>query len=267
MSLQQTVLIELRDLLLKGEFLPGQRLGEVQLADKLGASRTPIRAALATLAQEGLIEVSGSGGYLARQFSLKEVVDAIAVRGHLEGMAARLVAENGMSQQLNHQLQQCLADGDGALATGLATYDDHAAYVAMNDRFHALVLGACGNKALQRALATNDKLPFAAPSTLLPMQCLADEGLRWMHFAHQQHHMLVQAIKRGEGARAQALATEHTEVARENMYMAVASREQATSLVPGMRLLTEPGEAFNSVRAEVSKPFDTSGRTVQTSSG
>ena len=64
-----------------------------------------------------------------------------------------------------------------------------------------------------------------------------------MRYAHHQHHILVQAIKRGEGARARALAAEHTEAARQNMYMAVASREQAASLVPGIRLVTEPGPA------------------------
>jgi GntR family transcriptional regulator of vanillate catabolism len=56
MSLQDTVLIQLRDLILRGTFEPGQRLAEQQLAERLGASRTPIRAALVTLEQEGLIE-------------------------------------------------------------------------------------------------------------------------------------------------------------------------------------------------------------------
>jgi DNA-binding transcriptional MocR family regulator len=47
MNLQETVLIQLRDLILRGEFEPGQRLAEQQLAERLGASRTPVRAALA----------------------------------------------------------------------------------------------------------------------------------------------------------------------------------------------------------------------------
>ena len=52
MSLQETVLMQLRDLILRGEFEPGQRLAEQQLAERLGASRTPVRAALGTLEQE-----------------------------------------------------------------------------------------------------------------------------------------------------------------------------------------------------------------------
>jgi GntR family transcriptional regulator of vanillate catabolism len=153
MSLQETVLIQLRDLILRGEFEPGQRLAEQQLAERLGASRTPVRAALAALEGEGLVEANDTGKYLVRQYTAQEVTDAIAVRGHLEGMAARLVAEHGVSRQLQGDLQACLDAGDEALLTNPLTYESYAAYAAMNDRFHALILDACGNRALQRAVA------------------------------------------------------------------------------------------------------------------
>jgi GntR family transcriptional regulator of vanillate catabolism len=52
-----------------------------------------------------------------RQYTAQEVTDAIAVRGHLEGMAARLVAEHGVSRQLQGDLQACLDAGDEALLT------------------------------------------------------------------------------------------------------------------------------------------------------
>jgi GntR family transcriptional regulator of vanillate catabolism len=61
MSLQETVLIQLRDLILRGEFEPGQRLAEQQLAERLGRSRTPVRAALAALEGEGLVEANDTG--------------------------------------------------------------------------------------------------------------------------------------------------------------------------------------------------------------
>jgi GntR family transcriptional regulator, vanillate catabolism transcriptional regulator len=67
----------------------------------------------------------------------------------------------------------------------------------MNDRFHALLLEACGNRALQRALAQNDRLPFAPASAMLPMQGTLDKDLDWMRYAHRQHHMLVNALRRG----------------------------------------------------------------------
>src|SRR3990167_9139873 len=103
----------------------------------------------------------------------------------------------------------------------------------MNDRFHALILEACGNLALQRAVALNDKLPFAPASAMLPMQGTVALDLDWMQYAHRQHHMLFDAMKRGEGSRAQALAVEHTEVAQMNMRLALERRSETEHLMPG----------------------------------
>ena len=237
MNLQETVLIQLRDLILRGEFEPGQRLAEQQLAERLGASRTPVRAALVTLEQEGLVEANDTGKFLVRQFTPREVADAIAVRGQLEGMAARLVAEHGVSRQLQGDLQACLNDGDLALAANPLNFESYAAYAVVNDRFHALVLEACGNRALQRAVALNDKLPFAPASAMLPMQGSVALDRDWMLYAHRQHHMLFAALQAGEGARAQALAIEHTEVAQMNLRMALERRAETERVLPAIRLV------------------------------
>ena len=108
MGLQETVLMQLRDRILCGKFEPGQHMAEQQLAEQLGASRTPVRAALIALEQEGLVEANEAGKFMVRRFTPGEVADAIAVRGHLEGMAARLVAD---MQHLRHE--------DGSYWTGL----------------------------------------------------------------------------------------------------------------------------------------------------
>ena len=237
MSLQETVLMQLRDLILRGEFEPGQRLAEQQLAERLGASRTPVRAALAALEQECLVQLNETGGYLVRQFTPREVADAIAVRGHLEGMAARLVAEHGVARRLQLDLHDCLAEGDGLLAVSPLSIDSYAAYAVMNDRFHALILEASGNSALQRAVALNDRLPFAPASAMLPMQGNVVLDRDWMLYAHRQHHMLFDALKRGEGARAQALAVEHTEVAQANMRLALERRQETAQVFPAIRLV------------------------------
>ncbi|WP_041675257.1 GntR family transcriptional regulator [Ramlibacter tataouinensis] len=237
MSLQETVLMQLRDRILSGEFEPGQRLAEQQLAEQLGASRTPVRAALGTLEQEGLVEANEAGKYLVRRFTPREVADAIAVRGHLEGMAARLVAEHGLPRQLQLDLQACLEEGDAVLAAKKPDYDSYAGYAAMNDRFHGLILQACGNRALQRAVALNNSLPFAPPSAMLPMQSALPQDWDWMRYAHRQHHMLFDALQRGEGARAQALAMEHTEVAQMNMRLALERRAETERVLPAMRLV------------------------------
>jgi GntR family transcriptional regulator of vanillate catabolism len=237
MSLQETVLLQLRECILRAEFEPGQRLAEQQIAERLGSSRTPVRAALVTLEQEGLVEANDTGGFVVRQFTAREVADAIAVRGHLEGMAARLVAEHGLTRQLALDLQSCVDEGDRALASNPLSMRDYAAYAGMNDRFHTLILEASGNRALQRAVALNNRLPFAPASAMLPMQGSVVVDRDWMLYAQRQHHMLLDAMRRGEGARAQALATEHVEVAQVNMRLALERRSEAEQFIPAMRLV------------------------------
>ena len=237
MNRQDTVLMQLRDLILKGEFAPGHKLAEQQLAERMGASRTPVRGALMALEQEGLIEANDVGKYAVRQFTAQEIIDAIQVRGHLEGMAARIVAEHGVTRQLDTELQACLNMGDQLLVKKTLSLQDYAAYAQMNDRLHDAILQACGNRALQRALALNDKLPFAQASAMLPMQGAAGLDRDWMLYAHKQHHMLVAALRRGESARAQHLATEHIEVALDNLRNALDKREQMSEVAPAIRLV------------------------------
>ncbi|VCU72556.1 putative HTH-type transcriptional regulator YdfH [Pigmentiphaga humi] len=238
MESQQTrVLVQLRDLILKGAFTPGERLAEIPLAEKLGVSRTPVRLALAALEQEGLIEPSPTNGYMMRRFTPREIRDAIAVRGHLEGMAARLVAEHGVPRQLSLDLRACLRDGDRAVGKAEMSYDDYALYGDMNDRFHQLIIDAAGNFALSRAIEMNNRLPFASPSTMLPMQNTGSERQKWMVYAHLQHHRLVEALEKGEGARAQSLAEEHVDVAQMNLDYALERPDAAAQLLPAMKIV------------------------------
>jgi GntR family transcriptional regulator of vanillate catabolism len=238
-SQQARVLVQLRDLILKGEFAPGERLAEIPIAQKLGASRTPVRLAFSSLEQEGLVEPSPSGGYLIKKFTPQEIADAIAVRGHLEGMAARLVAEHGPSRELLQQLRGCLQEGDRVLEKHSLDYDDCAGYIEMNDRFHRLIVEGAGNAALVRAIDLNNGLPFASPSATLPMQQTSgEEGHEWLRLAHRQHHSLVQAMEKREGARAQWLAEEHVQIARMNMAYAL-ERPEALKLMPAFKLVSE----------------------------
>lgn len=239
-SQQARVLVQLRDLILKGDFSPGERLAEIPLAEKLAASRTPVRLALAALEREGLVAASGAGGYFMRRFTPKEILDAIDVRGHLEGMAARLLAEHGAPRPLLLSLRDCVSDGNKLFA-GDGPDLDYAAYTAMNDRFHDLIVQGCGNAALARAIEINNRLPFAPASAMLPMQSSLEEGHQWMRYAHMQHQSLLHAIENGEGARAQSIAQEHVQVAKLNLEYALDRPELAERVMPALRLVsTQP---------------------------
>ena len=236
---QARVLIQLRDMILKGAFAPGERLAEIPLAERLQASRTPVRLALGTLEYEGLIEPCAAGGYQMRGYTAKEVVDAIHSRGVLEGFAARTLAEQGISRSLLRELQACLDQGDAAVNQQEMDLDDYAVYVEMNARLHRLILEGCGNASIARLMERLNSLPFASPSAMLPMQSSIDEGTKWMQLAHFQHHNLVQAIERGQGARAQAICEEHVEIACRNVEYAVDRPDQAAKVMPAIRLVTD----------------------------
>ncbi len=81
----QTVkaLLALRERILAGALRPGERISELSAVEQLGVSRTPVRAALARLEEEGLLETIPSGGYSVRSFSEADIFDAIEVRGVL----------------------------------------------------------------------------------------------------------------------------------------------------------------------------------------
>jgi len=86
----ERVVLTLREMLLRGDFKPGERLAELSLVPLLKASRTPVRLALDRLAHEGLLEAQETTGFRVRAFALDDIWDAIEIRGVLEGTAARM---------------------------------------------------------------------------------------------------------------------------------------------------------------------------------
>lgn len=221
----------LREGIFAGHHPPGARLAEIPLAEALGASRTPVRLALAQLEAEGLVLAAPGGGFLVRRFTLAEVDDAIAVRGQLEGMAARLVAEQGLAPADRHALDACLKAGDRALAADVLDGAALAAYGEMNEQFHATILRAAGNAALARALAAVTALPFASASALVPHEGSRIARHDLLRRAHDEHRRILDALAAGQGSRAEALMREHAENARRNLRLILAAGE-ATIIQP-----------------------------------
>jgi GntR family transcriptional regulator of vanillate catabolism len=217
------IILRVRELVLGGGLAPGQRVTEVALAERLGVSRTPVRRALATLSQEGLLAPAGARGYLVRAFTVKDIMDAIELRGALEGIAARLVAENGPSGELLRGLDACIAEGEAIVRRARQDSGEDARWSEMNGRFHDALIAACGNQALISALALNDKLPFASARALLGGG--ADDGIllarhrEVLLHAHLQHCSIVEALRLRQGARAESLMREHALAARSNIML------------------------------------------------
>ena len=235
-SSQQTrALIELREKILDGAFPPGTRLTEIPLAESLGVSRTPIRLALSQLEQEGLILPLPSSGFVVRQFSFGEI--AIKVRGVLEGLAARLLAERGLTRRLARAFADCLDAGDAILAGDSMSYEQFQDYIELNITFHRLVIEGADNQALTRALRLNDKMPFAAADALVSGQASVPMAQEILLFAHAQHHRLVEALEAGEGVNAQSVAEQHALGAIRNLREALETSGKAKESIPRLSLI------------------------------
>ena len=90
--LREIVYEELKRQILVGEIAPGTRMMEVDLADEMGVSRTPVREAIRKLEKEGLVTIEPRRGAYASDISIKDMLDVLEVRQTLEGMAASLAA-------------------------------------------------------------------------------------------------------------------------------------------------------------------------------
>jgi GntR family transcriptional regulator of vanillate catabolism len=202
-TLSQHVTDTLRDWVLHGKFSPGARLEEIPLAEKLGVSRTPVRAALATLGNEGLLEHLPKRGYTVRAYDIGEIVAAYEVRAALEGLACRQTALRGLSHDAVAVLKNCLDDGDRILAKGELLPEDHLPYQKVNITLHNGILEAAGNPWVKRFATQAQAIPYASDRIIL----WEDHGI--ILRSHDDHHRIVSAIIARDGARAEDLMREH----------------------------------------------------------
>jgi len=229
-------LMELRKKILSGDYPGGTRLFEVPLAETLQISRTPVREVMSRLAEEGLLDRLANGGFVVRSFTYADAVDAIELRGVLEGTAARLAAERGVSQAGLDQLRDLLARLEECFGQALDEVDLEA-YSEANAKFHAGLVELSGSTVIQREVDRATRLPFASPSAFLSGRAHVVAFRQSLHIAQDQHRSLVSAIAGREGARAEFIAREHARIARKNLEYAVFEDPELMLTVPGLVLL------------------------------
>jgi GntR family transcriptional regulator of vanillate catabolism len=212
--------VRIREMALRGELPPGSRLAEAPLAEMLGMSRTPVRQALPLLAQEGLLLQHETRGYMVRSFTGADIVAAIDVRSVLEGLAARYVCERGVSRAFLREMRNCLDDGDSIFAKRRVEESDEAAYSEMNVRFHSLIMSAADSPILTDALERNSRIPFAGPQALAFDKANLDQMYDLLHYAHRQHHAVVQAFELGQSGRVEDLMREHANTVKQSINVA-----------------------------------------------
>jgi GntR family transcriptional regulator of vanillate catabolism len=229
--------LRLREMILAGELPSGARIAELAIVEKLGVSRTPIRAALMRLEQEGLLQALPNGGFAVRTFTERDVGDAIELRGTVEGLAARLAAERGVTPDVLAEGNVCLDEIDAVLRRPALDDEAFLRYVTLNQKFHNLLSEMAGSAVVRRELERVVNLPFASPSAFVVVQANSPQARDMLMLAQDQHRQVLDAINRREGARAEAIMREHSRLAQRNLRDALQGHD--ADMMPGVRLIRQ----------------------------
>lgn len=234
--LQQVQAIrQLRILILSGEIPVGQRVSELAMAEKLNISRTPVRLALSILEHEGLLKSRLRGGFVVRQFTIKDIHHAIEIRGMLEGMAARRAAERSISDEEMTPIREVTAKLNHIIGI-----DDYAflakQYMELNAHFHTALLKLADSAMLDRSFAHVVSLPFASPIAFAFSEDDSAEHIEHLKNGQNQHTALLEAIENGQGMRAETITREHAFLALKVLSRALKDKD-LRQRIPGVSLL------------------------------
>ncbi len=223
----------LREVILRGELHPGEKLHQNRLAEQLGVSRTPLRTALAALANSGLVVYESNCGYRVREFSPEQIRGAFIVRAELEALACMLAAPN-MTEALSKQLFDLVAEGDRLLADGHLLEESHAPYREMNVRFHKLIQTIAGNPWIADFVARLHNVPLTSDRIILW------EHWKIIHRSHDDHRRIAEALSHGNGMRAGAIMREHVLFAMDYLLSQLNSQPEGT-----LRIVPDRAKAQN----------------------
>lgn len=200
-------------MIISGELEGGARIAEIPTAELLGVSRQPVRIAFRLLEQEGLLIKNPTRGYTVREISEQLVHDALEVRGVLEGLAAKTLAEQGLSEEQKKTLQHCIQETE-KLFNDKDEFGDVELerYHHFNVIFHDTIIEGAQNVALIQALAKNNQLPMASAQAITYDQNRALSEYRRLHYAHLQHCSIFDALVHRQAGRAETLMREHSSV-------------------------------------------------------
>lgn len=186
----------IRELIVTLELAPGAVVREPELTEQLGIGRTPVREALRRLAQERLVEVFPRRGMFVTKVDVRDLVRLCEVRVALEPEAARLAAERATQADLA-ELRGVLAELDGRRKR------DPRALIDLDERIHRAIYHASHNPYLAETLEQ-----YYTHALRIWMVALARTDIG---AAVGGHHAVLEAVVRGDGARAARLMREHIE--------------------------------------------------------
>jgi DNA-binding GntR family transcriptional regulator len=227
----EAVYMTLREAILRGVLHAGQPLGEIQLAETFGRSRTPVREAVLKLESERLAARVPRRGLVVAQTTRDEILEVYAVREMLDGLSARLAAQGILPQELerltwlNERIRAAAVSGD------------RDAMIHLNIEFHEAICRAGRNSLLQDFMRRIHEWVRRFEDTTMS---LPGRGLD----AVGEHDALIEAIRRRDPDGAERIAREHMSRARQ---LRVSMIHQTESVIPERPLLTSPNDQPSSL--------------------
>ena len=196
LPLRDVVFNTLRQAILRGELKPGERLMEIQLANKLGVSRTPIREAIRKLELEGLVLMIPRKGAEVADISEKSLRDVLEVRKALEELAVQLACDKITKEEIE-DLKKAAEDFKKILKSR-----DITEIAEADVRFHDIIFMATDNQKLVQLLNNLREQMYR-----FRVEYLKNEEVHPQLIA--EHEKIIEHIMERDKAKASAIVSEH----------------------------------------------------------
>lgn len=203
-SLRGRVFHKLREDILSGKYEDNEELKEVAIGEELGVSRTPVREAFRQLELEGLIQIIPNKGAYVTGITEKDVKDIYMIRSLLEGLCARWATEHITREQMEEMEENIYLSKFHAQKGHLDQLAE------LDNRFHDIMYEACNSKILEHQLKDFHQYVLRVRRKTLASK---NRGPK----SNEEHEEILQAIKAGDGERAEQLANRHMINAYDNM--------------------------------------------------
>jgi DNA-binding GntR family transcriptional regulator len=213
-TLMERAYLRLRHEVEVGLLVPGQRLDERALSERLGVSRTPLRHALEQLVHDGLAQRSPYQGIFVRSFTATDVENLYTVRSALEQLAVRLAVERASAEdlaQVRDLANRCCECGDQGDTAGLGEADR---------RFHEAIVTASQNDILIGVLKTLRRQVQAVRS-------FANEGVDLVKRTLDERLLICDAMEARDAEMAAKLLAAHIDDVRESAVTALRTGRDA----------------------------------------
>ena len=215
--LREIVFESLREAIINGHLKPGERLMEIQLADEMGVSRTPVREAIRKLELEGFVVMIPRKGAYVAGISLKDIADVFEIRAALESLAAALAAERITEDELE-ALERSLVK-----VAECTEANDLDSLITVDTDFHDILYKASRNDRLVQIVSN-----LREQIQRFRMSSLSHPGR--MKDALEEHRKLVEALSERNVELARTLAREHIENAENSMLDVIRTKEDGKNI-------------------------------------